>query len=71
MVSTSLESQPWPSAGLKGQKLECILKYFLCPASNESTNLWFEGVTQAVWCLLCKHEALSSNPVPPKKSTDK
>jgi hypothetical protein len=37
------------------------------PISKITRAKWTEGVIQAVKCLLCKHEALSSNPNPTKK----
>jgi hypothetical protein len=46
-------------------------KQFTRPISKISRAKWTGGVAQAVECLLCKHKALNSNPVPPKKEEKK
>jgi hypothetical protein len=47
-------------------------KYFIRPPiSKITTAKWTGSVVQAVGCLLCKPEALSSNPRPTKKEKKK
>jgi hypothetical protein len=41
------------------------------PISKITRGKWTGGVVQAVQLLLCKHEALSSNPSPTKKGKEK
>jgi hypothetical protein len=44
----------------------------LRPASPKIARVkWTEGEVQAVECLFCKQEALSSNPVPPNRRKKK
>jgi hypothetical protein len=39
--------------------------------SKITTAKWIGGVAQAAEYLLCKHEALNSNPIPPKTKQNK
>jgi hypothetical protein len=46
-----------------GQPRQEVLK---TPISNTTRAKWTEGMVQVTQCMLCKHEALSSNPRPIK-----